>query len=125
MSDVCRTPSVRTGVGAKTAARKAVGRNIKNLRDRNKKGDKEKERDIRAEIAEENRGKRITSSSRVIFEKLDLDKSFQDTLSQNIGNWKIEDNQNAVLISKRSSSGLQEIEPGFLGPSAPPVKDLS
>jgi len=111
-------------LGAKIAARKAMEKNIKNLRDRNKKGDKEKERDIRAEIAEENRGKRITSRSRVIFEKPDLDMSFQDTLSQNIGNWKIEDlNQNAVLISKRSSSGLQEIEPGFLGPSATPVKN--
>ena len=61
LSDVCRTPSVRTvvqGLGLRFAARKAVGRNIKKLRDRNKKGDKEKVRDIRAEITEENRGKK-------------------------------------------------------------------
>ena len=68
--------------------RKAVGRNIKKLRDSNKKGDKEKVRDIKAAITEENRGGgEVTSGNRVIFEKLDLDKSSQDTLSQNNGNW--------------------------------------
>ena len=45
-------------MGLSFAARKAVGRNIKKLRYRNKKGDKEKVRDIRAEITEENRGKK-------------------------------------------------------------------
>lgn len=37
-----------TGVGVKIAAGKAEGRNMKKLRDRNKKGDKEKVRDIKA-----------------------------------------------------------------------------
>jgi hypothetical protein len=45
-------------LGLRFTARKAVGRNIKKLRDRNKNGDKEKVRDIRAEITEENRGKK-------------------------------------------------------------------
>jgi hypothetical protein len=66
----------------------AAGRNVKKLgAGINKKWDKEKVKDIRAERTEENKGnKNNLLQGAVIFVKIISNKSPQDTLSRNVGN---------------------------------------
>ena len=66
----------------------AAGRNIKKLgAGINKKWDKQKVNDIRAERTEENKGnKNNLLQGAVIFVKIISNKSPQDTLSRNVGN---------------------------------------